>query len=499
MASLTYTPPGPTVKRFLESDARRRCIIGPFGSGKSSGCAIEIARRMYAQAPDKKGVRRTRFAIVRNTKGQLRDTTRKTFDSWLGQFGAWRESPNTEFRIRTPTVDCEVLFRALDEPKDVRNLLSLELTGAYFNELREIAEEVWDGMDSRIGRFPAKKDGAGVTWAGMWADSNPWHDGHWADTKFTSNFPGYELFRQPSGLSKEAENVSGQSEGRGYWENMCAGKSSAWIDVYVHGLNAKADDASIFGQWLAEIKRSGRVGPFDHPTHDVFTNWDLGLADSTAIFFWRVTPEGVEVLDWVENSGKDLQWYFDELEGRSLPLGQWHERADGTRVFGLGWKYVKHWLPHDAAQKTLAAGTSVLNRFLARFGTDKVAIGPNLSKLDGIESGRWLLQQPGTRFHERCADAVKRLAEYKYAWDDKGMCFSRYPLHNFASHTGDCWRYVGNVAKVTGLIMTKPKNTTFVDMGGILVKDPRAPLPPPPKGYVSEGKINLSLNDLWKR
>jgi hypothetical protein len=459
---------------------------------------------MYAQPPDKDGIRRSRWAVVSNTRPQLRDTARRTFDAWLGQFGRWRENP-TEFKIRTKTVECEVLFRALDTPKDVRNLLSLELTGAYFNEVREIAREIWDGMDARVGRFPDKKSGPGALFYGMWADSNPWHDGHWCDKLFTSGLEGYELFRQPDGLGPEAENLANlpgytPENPHAYYVDMCAGKTKEWIDVYVRGLNAVVDEGSVFGKWLQMLRERGGVSEFGHRVDDVFTSWDLGLADSTAIFWWRVTPNGVEVLDWYENQGEDLEHYFEEIEGRALPVGKMLRRADGTCVYGKGWDYVKHWLPHDSNQKTLAAGTSVMNRFLQRkgIGASKVSLNPDLTVADGIEAARWLLQQKGTRFHARAQGAIERLQEYRFAWDDKKVCFSKVPIHNGASHSGDALRYVAIVARHTGLIMSKPKGPDKVEVGGIQLVVPQADRPQP-KGYVSaEGKINYSLNDLFK-
>ena len=71
-----------------------------------------------------------------------------------------------------PGVQIEVLFRALDRPDQVSNLLSLELTGAWFNEAREIPKAIIEAMDGRIDRYPAVKDG-GCTWTGIIMDTNP--------------------------------------------------------------------------------------------------------------------------------------------------------------------------------------------------------------------------------------------------------------------------------------------------------------------------------------
>ena len=76
----SYKPGGPVLKEFLKDDSFVRGVRGPVGSGKSVSCCIEIMRRACQQEPDKSGVRRSRWGVVRNTNPQLRTTTIKT---WL--------------------------------------------------------------------------------------------------------------------------------------------------------------------------------------------------------------------------------------------------------------------------------------------------------------------------------------------------------------------------------------------------------------------------------
>ena len=72
----------------------------------------------------------------------------------------------------------EVLFLALDRPDDIEKLLSLELTGVWINEAREVAKAIVDGATMRVGRFPSMKDG-GPTWYGVIADTNAPDEDHW--------------------------------------------------------------------------------------------------------------------------------------------------------------------------------------------------------------------------------------------------------------------------------------------------------------------------------
>lgn len=229
----------PVISRFMLSDARIRLIKGPFGSGKSTACVMEILRRAMAQEPGPDGIRRTRFAAVRNTYPELRDTTKKTFEEWVpAGIREWYDTENT-YILKFNDVHCEVLFRALDRPEDVKKLLSLDLTGAWVNEAREIAKPIVDGLDGRVGRYPTIRSG-GPTWLGVVMDTNPPDNDHWIYKLFEEDVledpriaAKYQIFHQPSGLSPEAENI--QWLPKGYYENLAIGKDPDWVKVFVHG------------------------------------------------------------------------------------------------------------------------------------------------------------------------------------------------------------------------------------------------------------------------
>jgi hypothetical protein len=95
---IDYTPP-PTGKKFMESDAKMRVLMGPVGSGKSVTCSFEIVRRASLQKPNANGIRRTRAAVVRETARQLQDTTIKTFLDWFppGVCGQYMRTTKTYF------------------------------------------------------------------------------------------------------------------------------------------------------------------------------------------------------------------------------------------------------------------------------------------------------------------------------------------------------------------------------------------------------------------
>lgn len=259
-----YKPGGEVLKEFLLDHSFFRGIRGPVGSGTSSACCVEIFRRGNQQEAGQDGIRRSRWAVVRNTNPQLRTTTIKTWLEWFPEriFGKFNWSVPYTHNIKIGNAEIEVIFLALDRPDDVDKLLSLDLTGVWVNEAREVSKAVVDGCTMRVGRYPSMKDG-GPSWYGVFADTNAPGDDHWwpimagespipdyipreealmlqkpADWKFFTQPPGMVEKFDAAGkeiigyeLNKNAENVMNLPSD--YYEKIILGKTKSWIDVYV--------------------------------------------------------------------------------------------------------------------------------------------------------------------------------------------------------------------------------------------------------------------------
>ena len=296
----------PTLDRFASSDARVRGVMGPFGSGKSSACVMEIIQRAMKQTPSPDGIRRTRWAVVRNTYPQLQDTTIKTFFDWFPPeyCGKYNEQKHTYVIKSMKGCIIELMFRALDRPDHVKNLLSLEITGAWVNEAREVPEEIVDGLDGRIGRYPAKKDG-GCTWAGIFLDTNPPDEGSWWHRKFEVEKPkSWEIYKQPSGTSAGAENRNHLPPR--YYEDLMEGKSREWVKVYVHGnYGFIAEGEPVLPEYNPGIHHANYSLPVI-PGATGFRLWDGGLNPTCII--GQITPSGrLHCIDGVILPGKGMK------------------------------------------------------------------------------------------------------------------------------------------------------------------------------------------------
>lgn len=318
--NVEYTPPR-TVRAFIMDYRPGQLfydwIVGPLGSGKTTGLFMKLAYMAKLQERGYDGVRRSRAVIVRSTMPQLRDTTMKSWFAWFkdGIAGKWFATEKN-FLLKFDDVECEVLFRPLDTPEDVDRVLSLEVTFAIIDEFIQIPRAIIDALSGRCGRYPAKKDGGATNW-GMWGSSNPgtednwWYDylhnkGEYADgnskvelielfgtpervvqvqekLKYVSQVGNVRYFHQPSGNCSDAENIENLPGGREYYFNQAKGKSAAWIKQFLDAeWGFSASEQPVVQAFLPNVHVSSGLRYM--PTLQLVGGFDPGLGGMALIF-----------------------------------------------------------------------------------------------------------------------------------------------------------------------------------------------------------------------
>lgn len=259
--SIHYTAP-PTVASFMLSPAFVRIIMGPVGSGKTTGVIMELLKRSIEQAPGPDGFRRTRWAAVRTTLSQLRMTILLDMLMWFRQISEYKVSEQL-LTLRFNDVIAEVYFIPLEDEEDQKRLLSMQLTGAIMNECTEISIDLVSAIAGRCGRFPSKVEG-GPTWYGIIGDCNaPIEGSDWWKMMEQDRPHDWVIFRQPSGLSPEAENLENLVPG--YYARLATNPNKDWVRRYVEC--EYGEDPSGTAVFRGSFKRSFHVKPRLDPVH----------------------------------------------------------------------------------------------------------------------------------------------------------------------------------------------------------------------------------------
>jgi phage terminase large subunit len=186
-------------------------------------------------------------------------------------------------------------------------------------------------------------------------------------------------------------------------------------------------EAAIRGAYYAqEMKDAGNDGritrvPYD-PALGVITAWDLGIGDSTSIWFAQVLSTGeTRIIDYYESSGVGLDHYAKVLSEK-------------------GYHYEQHILPHDVQVKELGTGKSRLET-LDALGIRNIEIAPKLSVDDGIQAARTLIARCWFD-EENCGRGIEALRQYRREFDEKMKTWRGRPLHDWTSHGADAFRYL---------------------------------------------------------
>lgn len=355
----------PTMAAFHGCDDFVRGVSGPVGSSKSTGMCMELMRRTHEMPPAVDGVRWSRWCVVRNTYRQLKDTTCRTWLEWFpeDQVGLmnWSDMAH-RIRLNLPDgtrLDLEILFRALDRPAHVRNVLSLDITGAWINEAREIPKAIVDALLDRLGRYNPGGLPQGSFWQGLIMDTNPPDEDHWwfklAEETAPEDRPGWSFFRQPGGLVETAdgsfapnplaENIAHLPPN--YYVRNAVGKNLDHIRVYYCARYGFVKDGKpVFGEYRDETHCA--AAPLEPVKgRPLLIGQDFGLTPA-AVIGQRLVSGRIQIIDelvaedmGIKRFGETLKAHLAvrypgyEVEAWGDPAGDQRAQTDERTPFQI--------------------------------------------------------------------------------------------------------------------------------------------------------------------
>jgi hypothetical protein len=345
--------------------------------------------------------------------------------------------------IKQADLELEVIFLALDRPEDVKKLLSLELTGIWINEAREIPKSIIDACTMRVGRFPSMRDG-GPSWHGVIADTNAPEEDHWwpimsGEVPVPDHIPleqarmlvkpdNWSFYVQPAGMVEKADKdgtvldyePNDLAENRlnmlkSYYPNLVRGKTKSWIDVYVmNRLGSIQEGKPVYPSFVADT----HVAKEEIPVADgvpLYIGIDFGLTPA-AVFGqkvrgrWLIQSEIVAIdmgiVRFSELLRQEIATRFSTLDVHIYgdPAGDFRAQTDESTPFqimrGAGLRALP--APSNSVDLRLESVSASLNKMVdgkSAFLIDRRC--PSLIK--GFEGGYSYrrLQVSGERFDDK--------------------------------------------------------------------------------------------------
>jgi len=299
--------------------------------------------------------------------------------------------------------DCRFYLIGADNPDSVRGIYA---DIAVMDEYAQMNPKMWTEV-----LRPALSDRLGkARFIGTPKGKNAFFELFDAADTGKDNWSAHMFKASETGYVDEGELLSAQSE---MTEEEYAQEYECSWEAAIRG--------AYYGRLMESATLAGRITsvPYE-PTLEVHTAWDLGIDDSTAIWFAQVADREIRLIDFYENSGAGLDHYVKILKERD-------------------YIYADHYLPHDIKVKELSSGRSRLE-MLRGLGI-RGRVVPKIPIDDGINAVRAIL--PRCWFDkDKCNKGIEALRQYRTQFNDKTQTFMQRPHHDWTSHASDAFRYL---------------------------------------------------------
>lgn len=403
MTAATIDIPDKLVPVF-EGKARYRGAYGGRGSGKTRTFALMTALRGYQEG---KSGREGIILCGREHLNSLSESSLEEIKAAIGsvQFLADYYDVGERY-IRSKDGRINYAFAGLRTNVDSLKSKS-RLLLAWVDEAESVSETAWQKLIPSVREHDSE---IWVTWNPESKNSathkrfreDPPNDAKIAEIQWSDNpwFPDVLEQARLEDLEKRPDIY------QHVWEG----------DFRIH------IEGSYYALEMLQAKTEGKICavPYDKSAA-VVTSWDLGMADTTSIWFAQYIGKEIRIIDYYENSGCALDHYVQVLQGK-------------------GYTYDQHILPHDVRVKELGTGKSRLE-VLQSLGLNNVIVAPMLSIEDGIQQVRSMIPQCWFD-EERCERGIDALRQYRRDWDENGKAWRGRPLHDWTSHASDSFRYL---------------------------------------------------------
>jgi phage terminase large subunit len=410
----------------LRHPKRYKVYYGGRGGAKSHN----IARTLIVKGMEKP----LRIVCAREIQKSIKDSVHRLLADLIRQYNltSFYEIQETIIKGKNGT---EFIFRGLKHnTTDLKSLEGADI--CWIEEAENVSHNSYELLIPTI-----RKDGSEI-----WVSFNPKNPNDPTYVRFIKNADQDTLVKKvswrdnpffPDVLEKERKKLERDDP-----------------EAYQHIWEGEFDtrrSGAIFAKQLHKARQEGRITrvPYD-PSCEVFTAWDLGFGDATAIWWLQFVGRELRWLEYYENSGEQLGFYASLI--KSKPYNYMREG---------------HYLPHDGGHGNIR-GDSVTHQLSSLGVSNQV-----LQREQDINPGIELLRQTISYsvFDEtKCADGIHALENYAYEWDEDRQIFKPKPMHNWASHGASAGRYAalaaaqikGNISHETPIVRTHYQSSSWM-------------------------------------
>lgn len=207
-------------------------------------------------------------------------------------------------------------------------------------------------------------------------------------------------------------------------------------------------EAAVYGKWMQKAKNEGRIRKniYD-PSLPVYTSWDIGYSDDTAIWWWQVAGGEIRFIDYYEMNREGIQHYAERIYGREIIVTKRDAVTGRVTEFELGkvleglerrtqYNYGDHYAPHDAANKVFqAGGRSTVQQF--RDLGILMKIVPSTSQQNQIDATRGVIDISYYDI-DYCKDGIRCLRKYAFKKNENKNSYSKEPDHDLGGYSHGC-------------------------------------------------------------
>lgn len=385
----------------LDSDLRHIVLYGGRASGKSTSVALSL----LVLGMNKK----LRILCTREVQNSIADSVHKLLSDLISKYklNTWEVQKDI---IRNKQTGSEIFFKGLhNNSQSIKSIEGIDIV--WVEEAQSVSADSINTLVPTI-----RKTGSRLIWT---------------FNRLTENDPVWELIVKKADDRTFVQKINSDAiesllskeiiEER---EKMRTDNPEMFDHVWL-GEPMTAKTGSVFGKQLAQARNEGRITkvPYDAST-GVYTAWDLGIGDSTVIWFFQVVGREIHFIDHYEGSNEDLGHYISHIQNKP-------------------YQYTTHFLPHDSKARELQTGMTRVEFFNNHGIYNIEVLRPTNFSLgqDDID----LVARPKFSLcwfdEEKCQRGLECLRAYHYEYDEKNKLLRNKPEHDWSSHSSSAFIY----------------------------------------------------------